>query len=154
MKVFVTSKIGFDKTMKDKGITNDNVESYKKTFFVSINDTNDSTQKPYFGNKTNVKVLFFDDTEKDLETTSDKKRSVKAFTEEQTTELLEFIESNKDKETCIVHCAAGISRSGAVGTFITEYFNSDFDWFKKTNPQIHPNRWVLDLLKKKLKNEI
>lgn len=152
MKVFVTNKIGFDKTMKDKGITNDNVESYKKTFFISINDTSGST--PYFENKSNVKVLFFDDTEKDLETTSDKKRSIKAFTEDQAKELLEFIESNKDKETCIVHCAAGISRSGAVGTFITEYFNSDFDWFRKTNPQIHPNRLVLDLLKKELKNEI
>ena len=39
MKVFVTSKTAFDDLMKRKGITNENVESHTKTFFISINDS-------------------------------------------------------------------------------------------------------------------
>lgn len=150
MKVFITSKKAFVDLMKRKGITNDNVESYKKTFFISINDSCGTDEIPYFENKKNVKVLFFDDVEKDLEIPvigTKVVQVVKAFTSDQAKELLEFIESHKDKESCIVHCAAGISRSGAVGTFVNDFFGGDFFEFKKQNPYIHPNGLVLRLLK-------
>ena len=63
MKVFVTSKTAFDDLMKRKGITNENVESHTKTFFISINDSCGTDEIPYFENKANVRVLFFDDVE-------------------------------------------------------------------------------------------
>ncbi len=154
MKVFITSKTAFDRLMKSKGITNENVENHKKTFFISINDTSGTNEIPYFENKKNVKVLFFDDVETDLEIPilgTKEVKVAKAFTSVQAKELLEFIESNKDKESCIVHCAAGISRSGAVGTFINDYFGENWFEFKKTNPHIHPNGLVLRLLKNELK---
>jgi len=150
MKVFITSKTAFDDLMKRKGITNENVESHKKTFFISINDSCGTDEIPYFENKENVKVLFFDDVEKDLEVPIIGTKEVlvaKAFTSVQAKELLEFIESHKDKESCIVHCAAGISRSGAVGTFVNDFYGGDWFEFKKQNPYIHPNGLVLRLLK-------
>ena len=145
MKVFITSKTAFDDMMKRKGITNENVETYKKTFFISINDTCGTDETPYFENKDNVIVLFFDDVETDIQT---KHGIAKAFTNIQAKQLLQFIDRNKDKESCIVHCAAGISRSGAVGTFVNDYFKGDWFEFKKTNPYIHPNGLVFRLLKK------
>lgn len=57
------------------------------------------------------------------------------------------IELNKDKQQFIVHCSAGISRSGAVGTFINDYFGLDYSTFRKTNPQVQPNPFVLRTLK-------
>jgi predicted protein tyrosine phosphatase len=114
MKVFVTSKKTFDDIMLTKGITNDNVESYDKAFLISINDSVGTDEVPYFENKENVKVLFFHDLDEDIET---KSGTANTFTYTQAEELLEFIDKHKDKETCIVHCAAGVSRSGAVGTF-------------------------------------
>jgi predicted protein tyrosine phosphatase len=150
MKVFITSKTAFDNLMKRKRITNENVESYKKTFFISINDSCGTDEIPYFENKENVKVLFFDDVEKDLEVPiigTNKVLTAKAFTSVQARELLEFIERHKDKESCIVHCAAGISRSGAVGTFVNNFYGGDWFELKKQNPYIHPNGLVLRLLK-------
>ncbi len=150
MKVFVISKTEFDEMMKRKGITNDNVESYKKTFFISINDTRGTNETPYFQNKSNVKIMFFDDVEEDLVKTivgTGEVVTIKAFTSAQAKDLLTFIDSNKDKETCIVHCSAGISRSGAVGTFVSDYFGANWHEFKKQNPYIHPNGVVLRSLK-------
>ena len=150
MKVFVTSKTAFDDLMKRKGITNENVESHTKTFFISINDSCGTDEIPYFENKANVRVLFFDDVETDLEIPIIGTKEVqvaKAFTNVQAKELLDFIDSHKDKESCIVHCAAGISRSGAVGTFVNDYYGGDWFEFKKQNPYIHPNGLVLRMLK-------
>ena len=144
MNVFVLSKQSFDELMKKKNITSENVESYKQNFFISINDTCGTDEVPYFENKSNVKVLFFDDVDVDI-TTGEK--TAKAFTKEQAIELLNFVEQHKDKGNCIVHCAAGISRSGAVGTFINDYFGGDHFVFKKTNPYVNPNGHVLRTLK-------
>ncbi len=146
MKVYVLNKESFDALMIQKGITNDNVESFNKTFFISINDTAGTYWVPYFENKSNVKVLYFDDADEDL-IESDGKIKATAFTIAQAKELLEFVECNKDRETCIVHCAAGISRSGAVGLFVNDYFGGDYFEFKKNNPRTHCNQLVLRLLK-------
>lgn len=151
MKVFILSKKQFDHMAVNNKITNANVESKKKTLFISINDSCGTTELPYFKEKSNVKVLFFDDVEKDTPTSvkeNGKQLVAKAFTEKQAKELFEFILKHGDKESCIVHCAAGISRSGAVGTFVNDYFKGDFFEFKKINPRIHPNGLVLRLLKK------
>lgn len=145
MKVFVVGKREFDSYMGNRNISDDNVESKDETFFISINDTRGTDETPHFKkNHGNVMVLFFDDVEEDL---VDKKWGfIKAFSMEQAKELIEFIESNKNKETCIVHCSAGISRSGAVGAFVNDYCGGDYFEFKKLNPHILPNGTVSRLL--------
>ncbi len=47
----------------------------------------------------------------------------------------------------IVHCAAGVSRSGAVGLFVRDYFSLDYSEFKRQNPHIVPNLWVSKVLR-------
>ena len=42
--------------------------------------------------------------------------------------ILEFIkEKQDDVDTFIVHCTAGISRSGAIGMFIKDYFSCEIE---------------------------
>lgn len=157
MKVFVLSKTRFDALMVKNEITNDNVEQKEKMFFISINDSCGTDAVPYFEEKENVKVLFFDDIEEDLKLPtkiSGQFVIAKAFTEKQSVELFDFIEKHKDKESCIVHCTAGISRSGAIGTFINDFYGGDTEEFKKQNPYVLPNGLVLMLLKRAYRNKV
>ncbi|MFW6225742.1 MAG: hypothetical protein ACOC3V_02130 [bacterium] len=148
MEVHVLSKLEFIEFIKGSSINNDNVENMD-ILIISINDTT-SDNKIVLDNKSNVKVLYFDDTDRDIVIPiigSNDEVKAKACTLEQAEELFYFIERNKHKNTCIIHCSAGISRSGAVGTFIVDYFNLDWFKFKSNNPHIHPNNHVLKLLK-------
>lgn len=153
MVVKVLSKLAFDAMIKNKGISNSNVEEYKNTFFISIINT--STKKieeqPILKDAENVKVLYFDDTLVDYDVPIiGEQRSVKALamTYLQAEELVSFIVKHKDKKSCIVHCSAGISRSGAVGTFINDIYGVKYDEFIKNNPYIQANVHVYSLLKK------
>jgi protein-tyrosine phosphatase len=56
---------------------------------------------------------------------------------------LDLLEAN-----LVIHCHAGISRSGAVGTFACEYLQLSYLEFIKENPYILANQYVLDILKK------
>lgn len=54
-----------------------------------------------------------------------------------------------------IHCDAGVSRSGAVGYILNEYYNKfltdnkeDYDFFNLKNSHILPNPLVVRLLKK------
>jgi len=64
--------------------------------------------------------------------------------------ILNFINSTNETEVeiLIVHCAAGVSRSGAVGVFACRYLNLDEYNFRKINRYIAPNMYVLDVLNK------
>jgi predicted protein tyrosine phosphatase len=150
MKVYIFSKQQFDKTMKDNGINDGNVESHNKIFIISIIDTDvwlESKEAYFKQNHENVLNLRFDDVEHDGEpspTNFDK--GTKAFTEEQANELFEFIKKHRDKETCIVHCMAGISRSSACALFVVGYCKGDYNEFKRENPHICPNARVERML--------
>jgi len=76
------------------------------------------------------------------------------FTDKQADEVLSFVDKHKDKNF-LVHCDAGISRSGAVGTFVCRYLKKDEKIFSSMNPYIRPNNLVLDKLQDKagLKDE-
>ncbi len=55
-------------------------------------------------------------------------------------QIIDFIEEIKDKcELLIVHCAAGVSRSGAIGEWVMEYLGLNNEEFNKVNPCIVPN---------------
>ena len=135
--------------MEYNGITDANVEQHDDTMFISIvspvepdlskKDNSDSYFKECH---SNVKVMSFGDY-----MDSEAKSNPNVFTKEQAKELYEFIIKNKDKKMAILHCGAGISRSGAIGTFLFENFgDGNYEEFKRKNPQICPNPRVLRLL--------
>lgn len=147
MNINVLRKTKFESLMRDNNITNDNVESFDNIAFISILNTEDPSG--YFKkNYENVLVLFFDDITDDLNWDNDPDfLGPVLFTEDQAKKIIAFIDLHKDKDQFIIHCSAGISRSGAVGTFINDYFELDYKAFKQINPQIQPNPFVLRTLK-------
>lgn len=150
MNIFVLNKKLFDDLMIKNQLTNSNVENNTSTFFISINNTFEKENLPYFTNHKNVKVMYFDDTDIDTITllSNGEKVPVKAFSEEQAKDLFKFIKQNEDKNNCVIHCAAGISRSGAVGTFINTYTGGNWFDFKRKNPNIQPNSRIIRMLEK------
>lgn len=103
----------------------------------------------YFSNGLeNVLNLVFDDVERDFD--QDGQKAI-AFTQEQAKIVVDFIEKNKNKSRCIVHCGAGVSRSGAIATFFNDYLHQDYFQFKLDNPHIQPNNQVIALLNHELR---
>lgn len=145
MDINVLSKVEFEALMLESGITDDNVHLQQETFFISILNTDAvGHNTPYFKqNHENVLVLTFDDVEYDI---IGSHRSILAFTQEQGEQLMAFIEKNVDRAQCLVHCSAGISRSGAVGAFISDYTGKKYADFKKTNPYTKPNPTVMRIM--------
>ncbi len=61
--------------------------------------------------------------------------------------IIYFLNSIKDKcERLVVHCDAGVSRSGAVGLWATRYLGLDEKKYSDSNLGIHPNLHVVDIL--------
>lgn len=147
LRVFVMSKENFDNLMLYHGINDSNVESYDDMAIISINDTIGGESKSFFGgNHDNVLIQHFDDVSEDMQLSPTNSQQTKAFTYEQAEELVNFVNRNKDKGLFLVHCAAGISRSGAVGQFIIDYLNGDKEIFKRYNPNILPNPYIRSIL--------
>ena len=106
-----------------------------------------------FPNASNVLKLQFDDvTERDTDA------DLTHFTIAQAEQIKEFISKIKDdgSRDIWVHCDAGISRSGAVGYVLNEYFNKflttnrvDQNYFETMN-NVMPNSEVVRLLKNTL----
>lgn len=59
--------------------------------------------------------------------------------------ILKFVEAD-EKFNFIVHCSAGICRSGAVAKFIQKISSFNNKKFDKANPNILPNEWVFNCL--------
>ena len=145
-KVKVLSKPEFNEYVSNHLHLNDtNVKDFPLAF-ISINDTHGNWSISWFdSDHPNVLRLWFDDVEHDLELSPTNKESCRAFSQEQGKQVREFIDNNKDKDF-LVHCSAGISRSGAVGRFIVDYLQGDREYFEKNNPHIHPNGRVSRIL--------
>lgn len=148
MKIKILNKLNFNNLIDRLNINDENVTEQKDTFFISINDTF-LDKKTKLKNNDNVLVLFFDDVEEDvvIHNFGGKPINIKSMSVEQAEEIVSFIEKHKEKQKCFIHCSAGISRSGAVGTFIVDYMGLDWFKFKIDNPHIHPNNYVLKTLK-------
>jgi len=157
MKINVVNKKLFDNLMKSNNITDLNVEQLKDSFFISITDTDkfSTSREPYFKeNHENVINLSFDDCTEDGQPSPTQPEGTKAFNKDQALVLYKFIKKHLEKEQCIVHCMAGISRSGAVGTFINDITRGDYREFKRMNPQIVPNQHVKSLLNRAYYNDL
>ena len=78
-----------------------------------------------FTNNKNLLKLWFDDVS---EPTTWNGMEDKLFNADDARKVVEFIKEKQDNvDTFIVHCTAGISRSGAVGMFIKDYFGCEIE---------------------------
>lgn len=80
-------------------------------------------------------TLFFDDCIPGKEW-FDRYRGAKPFTEEQAVRVLDFIEAviARGDEHIVIHCSAGISRSGAISSFIVDnYTEMNYQEWKQSN---------------------
>lgn len=121
----------------------------EKFKIISINDpdgpylfgnTNKADYGHLFAPHGNVLSLCFHDVDKVYP-------GYTLFSEEDAVKVIEFLtEKVYDGDNLLVHCFAGISRSGAVGTFARELYGLDYDSFLRMNRQIVPNRHVLSTL--------
>lgn len=136
-QVLVLSRYGFDNLLHEHWITDVNVEDFSDTCFISINHVGTELKVPFQYPHENVLTLLFDDVEETY---------INSFTIEQAKQIKNFLQRNSNKDKFIVHCAQGISRSGAVGEYIVNFFQLDFKEFKKVNPQTIPNQHVLRTL--------
>ena len=139
--------------LKKQGITDSNVENQDNTFYISINSTEGNDTKPYFKEKhPNVLTLYFDDCNEYkkhlVDGSPDEFYEQIPMSEEQALEIIKFAEKMNNESNVYVHCTAGVSRSGAVGAFISDYLGNKWDDFIKVNPQVIPNSHISSLLKR------
>ncbi len=125
-----------------------NVEKFDelsdRTLIIEIIDTQSDSinNTPVFkGQSSKLLVQYFDDVD-------NKVTNCTPFNEDQALEIVNFVTRHTHFDKFIVHCSAGISRSGAVGLFI-------YDWLKLVSKdairfpdrnQIRPNARVSRLI--------
>ncbi|MBQ3865246.1 MAG: hypothetical protein II781_05340 [Clostridia bacterium] len=89
-----------------------------------------------------VLTLYFDDIVRNVD-------GACLFSSDQAESIIDFIQSNKDVETLLIHCYGGQSRSLAVGAFAVRMLGGDNSrYFAHGNP----NRYVYELLLQTWKN--
>ena len=121
-------------------------ELFRDNRIISINSVSHPAEVPPFSEEflaaDNLLILYFDDVDEGFPN---------AMTPEQAKQIVDFIRIEDDRPI-IVHCTAGISRSGAVGEVLNWYFNrfeaddSDYRKFEIMHPDIVPNSHVRRLL--------
>lgn len=154
MRAIAYSHDRFNELCQGMGVNDENVETYTNDAFISIICTEDCRRYYLEEDKThyfkrghdNVLNIVFDDLTQDKDWNN---YVFKAMSESQGEEIVNFIEKNKGKNF-MVHCTAGISRSGAVASFIRDFYLNDEeqDLFERENPHIRPNIHVLSTLKR------
>ena len=128
-------------------------EILKEDIIISITDSPtgfSDYDKPLFLKKHDIILkLVFDDVSEDEAASPTNRGKTKAFDVVQANQVLDFLEKHKDKKRCIVHCAAGISRSGAIGSFVNDVYGSgNFLELKRRNPYIMPSPYVSQVIRR------
>ena len=154
MKIRVLPRAFFEKikgTPEEASLLN----TYK---VISINSSWGWDSEPPFSpalrGHAHLLVLNFDDIANEPETPEDLGQAV-MFSPEMAEQIMRFVDDGR--MPLLVHCAAGISRSGAVGEVLNWYFNryltdnqTDYDDFTQNNHQILPNPLVRKIMMKVL----
>lgn len=125
-------------------------------WIISIYSKNSYSPLP---DRYNVLKLQFDDV-----TEVDNYHDFIHFNDKMAEQIMNFINENEiesHQKDFYVHCDAGISRSGAIGFLLNEYFNKflfnnkeDNSFFVRNNRQIFPNPEVKKILRKRMFGEI
>lgn len=146
----------FCATMDVAAINDTNVGT-KKSALIEIMGEQDLLSAPFHFKEDhpNVLRLVFDDIDEPLHVPllgefvdGREYIPVVPMTEEQGRQIVDFVKANKDAYNFIVHCAAGISRSGAIVKFINEYFDGEEWYFRHLNPHTRPNARILNILRR------
>ena len=117
----------------------------------------DPEEEPIFAADTDriITVRFHDlDPEWPVDPERDPRPSYVFMSEEDAKRIVDHVvrfHEHPERWECLVHCMAGVSRSGAVGTFARRLAAISYGTFKKRNPGLHPNRHVLRLLVQELR---
>jgi len=134
-------------------MNDENIEQFDRVALISISDTSGLWSGHYFSfEHDNVINFDFDDVSNRLEKSPINKNECYPMTEDDEVKNFNFIKKHSGRNF-IIHCAAGISRSGAVGQFITDYLELDQMDFRQKNPNILPNGHISRLLNKLAWNE-
>ena len=153
MKVTVLNYNDFWEMREKNSINDETVETYEDTLFISILDSaNWFAKRQFQEDHKNVLTLQFDDVLHDGEPSPTNNIDTRAFDNTDGNKVMKFLDDNQDAEFCVVHCAAGISRSGAIGQFVNDYFGGDYAMFKQRNPQIMPNEMIVMMLNRLMRN--
>lgn len=142
----ILPKFYFDEHVCDKLIS-DNIDH---SVYISILDP-DNDEKLYKTSENFLQVYMWD-VEKDVHAAKVNK-FYKKPTDTELIKIIDFTDRHKNKENFIIHCSAGISRSGAVGRFIQEILDLDSKKFYRDNPHIKPNLYILKRLRELYKQE-
>lgn len=157
MNIIILNKRLFNEFMTYNFINDDNVES-QDMLIISINEF--FRYETLFNDKYNVQSYFkrphanvliehFGDYHEDYVSRciEQKLPTFGFFNERKAKKMYEFMLRNKDKSLAVLHCGAGISRSGAAGHFLWENFGTmSYEDFKRKNKKIEPNKHILRLL--------
>lgn len=157
IEIHIVSATKFKKILESNKLNNNTIKDKKNLFFISIiGDGDDDGLVHVLDTAENVLNLEFDDVEEDClvpvfqNDGTITQSQLRTFTEKQGKKVIEFLdkikESKEENITLLLHCFAGISRSGAIGTFAHDYLETDKHSFIMTNPQIRPNSNVLRVL--------
>ena len=123
MQIYVKARSFFEAR---QGTTQER-ELFRYNRIISINNVSFPAEPPPFSEKfldaENLLILYFDDVDAGFPN---------AMTPEQAREIVNFIRL-EDNRPIIVHCTAGISRSGAVGEVLNWYFNR----YLEDNPPVY-----------------
>ena len=155
MEILVKSRYFFENI---RG-TAEETALFSKFRVISINSIRIPEEPPFsqeYWNEENVLILRFDDVD---DPNDEFHQRGHAMTEADAEAIACFVET-ADQRPIIVHCTAGISRSGAIGATLNEYFNkkctlneSDHDAFWVQNRNVSPNLHVMKLLWRHLQLE-
>lgn len=134
------------KQLFENNFSNKEFEYYDYACFISILD-NDNDEKRYEGAADNFLQVRMWDIERDAKDTDGTIYEKPPDTE--LIKIVDFVNKHKDKTVFVIHCTAGVSRSGAVATFLHDKFLSEIDreHFRRENKHIMPNLYILNRLK-------
>ena len=143
MKIIIHARSFFEARMG----TRIEAELFRDYRIISINDVTHHPEPPPFSERfysaPNLLTLFFDDVEQDCPA---------AFSPEQAEEIIVFM-AKRDDRPLLIHCMAGVSRSGAIGIVIAKHSNC-IEEFIRGNPDIQPNEFVVKRLERGLQGHI
>jgi predicted protein tyrosine phosphatase len=124
---------------------------------ISIRDVNDMTTSDLFAKRDSLMLhvlpLYFED--EDFDHTKDYPGQGK-FSAVQARRIIPFIrmlDESSEEFTLIVHCVAGISRSGAIGEVVADLIHMRYVDFKGENPQVIPNTSVKLMMRRVIAEE-
>lgn len=166
VEIHTLSAADFKHTMKNNDLYDCNIEQRTDVAVISIaNSFEDSEPEDIFANgpsskwfrrrHRNVLNLTFDDVSAD-ESCGAGGSSVGdgyvLFDENMAREIAAFVDANKDASVWIVHCSAGVSRSGAVSRWLKDWlaFKYGIEADNVDGKYAVPNAHVLEVLDKML----